>query len=412
MCFAVQKAEDNFNLTPLVAMPFAPLLLAHGALAFGTTEIAFLAVYAATVLLAPSHATLIRLAAVIALFALTCLLQDAFFQWCSNPHWRGFVAASVPVQLMSASDIIFITRLSSAAIPGKNIIHRAYKAIVLLLNLRRIGTVWQVKNVPATTSLTRSQFLQERICTTFVAYLALDAMISGPAPPTSMITARKQTLFDLHTLSRDDIIFRVAGSLFYWFSGFLLIIIVSNTVAIALVATGLSSPQDRPPLFGSIKDAYTIRRCWGNVWHQCLRRGLTTHADFVSDKILRIPRGTLLSRYTRIFIVFIISGIIHHVCVRGMGVPSEESGGLVFFPLQALGIMVEDAVQAALVGKTGFRNAGVRRLFGYVWVVAYLGWSTPTWFYPQSRVGTDAEILLPVRVARPLIGKLRGFVKA
>lgn len=385
---------------------------ANGALAFGTTELAFLTLYAALVLFVPGNANIIRLTGVVSLFLLTYVLQATFFQWCSNPHWRGFAAASLPVQLMSASDIIFIMRLDSKSVPGGSIVNQAYRAIVLLMNQRRIGTMFQVKNIPAPTSLTRAQFLRERLITTFFAYLTLDAMISGPEAPAFMISAEKQSLVHLNSLSKIDILFRVIGTLYYWLSGFVLLIVVSNTIAIVLVGIGLSSPQDRPPLFGSIRDAYTIRNCWGNVWHQCLRRGLTSHANFISDKILRIPRGTLLSRYTRIFAVFLLSGIIHHVCVLGMGVPSEEAGGLVFFPLQALGIMIEDAAQAALVGRKGFRSARIRHVLGYVWVVAFLAWSSPTWFYPQSRVGTDPELLLPVRVARPLVGLLKRIVRS
>ncbi|OJD31222.1 tri7-like toxin biosynthesis protein [Diplodia corticola] len=411
-------------------MPSGSPWLAPGALAFGATEVAFLALYATTVLFVPSHAALVRLTAVVALFALTYMLQDAFFQWTSNPHWRGFTAASLPVQLMSASDIIFITRLNSTAIRGRTILHQAYRAIVLLLNQRRIGTIWQVKNVPPTTTSSRTTFLRSRLATTLLAYLALDALTSGPTPPAAMIAPQKQTLLpaQLSTLSRADLTFRLSSSLLYWLSGFLLLLLVSNALALPLVATGLSSPHDRPPLFGALADAYSLRRCWGAVWHQCLRRGLTAHADFVADRVLRIPRGcTLLSRYARLFAAFGLSGLVHHVCVRAMGVPPAESGALVFFLLQALGIVVEDAVQAvcgvgraagsgagAGAGRGLFArmNAGLRRGIGYVWVVAFVAWSSPTWFYAQSRVGTDPEILLPVRVARPLVGMLKGFVRA
>ncbi|KAF2146991.1 uncharacterized protein K452DRAFT_294505 [Aplosporella prunicola CBS 121167] len=367
------------------------------AFGFGITEIAFLTVYAVTVLLIPRLAIVARLTSVATLCALTYALQITFFQWCDNPHWRGFAAASLPVQFLSASEIIWHQNPPLPA--GKTAISRVVGAISLLWNMRRIGTKWQVPNVK-TTFLTRAQFLRCRLATTFVTYIILDAFISAPAPAPSLITSDKQSLL-FKNMSSKDIAFRIIGSVSYWFTGFLYVLVVSNLIAIALVATGLSSPSDRPQLFGSVKDSYTLRNFWGVVWHSCLRSCLISHADFVADKILRFPRGTLLSRYTRIFSAFLISGIIHAICERGMGVSGKEGGGLVFFPAQALGIMLEDGAQ--WVAGSRSQHWRLRQIIGYIWVVAFLSWASPAWFYPHLRAGNDPGSLLPVRAVNRLL---------
>jgi Membrane bound O-acyl transferase family len=143
-------------------------------------------------------------------------------------------------------------------------------------------------------------------------------------------------------------------------------------------------------------------------WHQCLRRGLTGHADVIADSVLQIPRATLVSRYTRLFLAFLISGLIHHRADLAMGIPHAEAGSLIFFLLQPLGIMLEDGMQT-LTRHLSTPNSGrVPRIVGYLWVMMFLVWSTPTWFYPQQR-HIDPTGLLPFRIIGPLTRLLRGF---
>jgi hypothetical protein len=42
--------------------------------------------------------------------------------------------------------------------------------------------------------------------------------------------------------------------------------------SIATVAIGLYRPHDWPHIFGTPRDAYTVRKCWGRVWHQMMRK--------------------------------------------------------------------------------------------------------------------------------------------
>lgn len=128
-----------------------------------------------------------------------------------------------------------------------------------------------------------------------------------------------------------------------------------------------------------------------NFWHQLLRKALTGWADFTSDKILRLRRGTLLSRYTRIFLAFFLSGLMHFPMDRAFGLRYSDLASVRFFSIQALGVMVEDGVQAATAGLA--IPPRVRRLVGYVWVVVFLWWSTPTWFYPSARVGDPGGVV-------------------
>ena len=55
--------------------------------------------------------------------------------------------------------------------------------------------------------------------------------------------------------------------------------------ACALLGVGLGfwEPQFWPPVFGSIWDAYTVRRTWGRFWHCILRRVSRALLDHVAE---------------------------------------------------------------------------------------------------------------------------------
>lgn len=96
--------------------------------------------------------------------------------------------------------------------------------------------------------------------------------------------------------------------------------------------------------------------------------------------------------------MFSVSGIFHLFCDITQGVPLLESGAMRFFMLQALAIMFEDAVSAALrqLFRRKSKNFGSSlKPMGYFWVAAWLVWSSPTWIYSSMRRATGAP-LIPV----------------
>lgn len=118
-------------------------------------------------------------------------------------------------------------------------------------------------------------------------------------------------------------------------------------------------------------------------WHQSLRKAITGWADYVSDDLLRMARGTLASRYTRLLLAFLFSGMLHLGQDRVYGLGAEDISSPTFFCLQALAIMVEDGLRAMTDHLPIPRP--VRRAIGYVWTVAWLWWITPLWMYPILR---------------------------
>ncbi|VUC37414.1 unnamed protein product [Clonostachys rosea] len=276
-------------------------------------------------------------------------------------------------------------------------------AVGLLWSMRRIGTRWQVKTAASTSQTSRAGFIFTRVATTLAVYLFVDFLVSMPPPDPSLVQISKASLFSLHELTTEDIIFRVSMTIAYWVSTGVLVLFMNNLGAIVSVLLNLSTPEDCLPLFGSFLDAFTVRRFWGVTWHQMFRSFLTGHADLVVGNCLPfLPRHSLVARYTRLFIAFFISGAIHYRADQLMGVPHSENGAIFFFMLHALVIMMEDSIAPAV---SAVLPLSVRRVLGLFWVLIFFVWSTPAWSYANTRVGNDAVSLLPVRLIGPRVAQ-------
>ena len=134
-------------------------------------------------------------------------------------------------------------------------------------------------------------------------------------------------------------------------------------------------------------------------WHQHHRKYLTAIPDLIFYKTLRLPKGTLVTRYLHLSLVFLSSGLLHAGVEFTQGYPARQSGQIPFFLTQVVGIILEDIVQALYRATRGVKwgtpPTPLARAVGYVWLAVFLWWSTPIWFYSQRRLsrGDDDEIL-------------------
>jgi hypothetical protein len=238
-------------------------------LSFFGIEATFLALFAATVLGTSQQATFKRTVSVVTLAASTYLMERTIVPLCtSRPHWAVTAASLLWVQFLSASEILLVTRVHAGQLStGRHsILAGARSAVALLWNMRRIGTQWQVKNVPSVKGLqkqSRAGFVLRRLAVTIAAYLFVDVIVSLPPPDPAMVHADKAALFPPHGLGLDDLILRIIMTASYWLTTGILNLFMTNVGAIVAVVAGLSKPTDCPPLYGSFTDAYTIRRFWG-----------------------------------------------------------------------------------------------------------------------------------------------------
>lgn len=132
-----------------------------------------------------------------------------------------------------------------------------------------------------------------------------------------------------------------------------------------------------------------------------MRKFLTASADVVVYKVFQFGNGALITRYFHLSLVFLFSGLLHELVDIAEGFPRSYVGSIHFFMTQAVGIMLEDAVQAAyraIIGiKRGTPPTLMARAVGYIWLALFLCWSTPMWIYPRQRAirGEEGENALP-----------------
>lgn len=140
--------------------------------------------------------------------------------------------------------------------------------------------------------------------------------------------------------------------------------------SIAFVTTGFSHQRECPHLFGSLAEAYTVRRFWNRTWHQMLRRLLTAHGKYIAHNILRLTPSSKSSVYVQVIVAFFLSGLIH---TRSR----SESGGLQFFLLQSVAIISEDVVFS--MAKSMKIDGHLRSVWwlGYLWVWFWFLYSFP-----------------------------------
>ncbi|KAF9465459.1 membrane bound O-acyl transferase family-domain-containing protein [Collybia nuda] len=150
------------------------------------------------------------------------------------------------------------------------------------------------------------------------------------------------------------------------------------------VGLKISDPEDWPPLFGALSDAYTIRRFWGRTWHQFLRRMVSSHGKYLAHRIFHLAKGSVASSYVQLYTAFFISGVIHHTgdymisCLW-------QGRSLHFFLMQAVAITAEDG--AIRFGKTmGIQGSCWWKGLGFVWCWLWFSYLLPIWLTPIFEV--------------------------
>ncbi|KAH7259548.1 uncharacterized protein BKA55DRAFT_610726 [Fusarium redolens] len=368
-----------------------------------------LVIFASTLFLIPKSAILSRIGAALALSCLqysfyTSLLESSLPQaqitGISLFSW-GLYANGAEQVLLSRYDADDVPMAKERHSDRRlSTVTRLLRAMGMYFSLRRVGLRGEIsmkKRVPSNSIL----FVTTKIVECVGCYLILDAILLAPRPEGHLITREKQSLFNLSSLTCEDLIFRISSSLGNWVIGYVSVRLAHGFVAAVSVLLGLCKPEDWPHLNGPISSWSTIRTFWGTFWHQLFRKALTGWGDFIPDRVLRLRRGTLLSRYSRLILTFFTSALMHRCLHYFYRLEAGEWYEIeTFFLLQPLAIMFEDAAQAATAHVPLSRP--LRWIVGFIWLCAFFTWVTPTFLYPTIRV-PDPGQLLPFSVVGNLM---------
>ena len=99
--------------------------------------------------------------------------------------------------------------------------------------------------------------------------MVLDVLTAYPPDNAkSIYSLEKIGLFNRLTMvTGEEMIVRFITTIALWVSVMATNTIMGGCMAITMVALGINEPKDWRPLFGSVKDAYTVRRFWRYATH-------------------------------------------------------------------------------------------------------------------------------------------------
>lgn len=231
--------------------------------------------------------------------------------------------------------------------------------------LRRLASAMFILLVDQAYTMTYSTLLQ-------LTYADFDASKQSYLRRIRTITVRETTI-------RSWLVFN-----FIW-SSWAIFTATHDLLAFAFVAVGIDEPEDWPSLYGSILEAYSMRRFWGKFWHCLVQRSYCTYASFLSQKILRLPPSSFADRTCVNFVVFLISGIVHACITAQLGFTCGYWEDIAFFMMCYAALLVEAGVQRfASLAFGGSRPDGwICKLVGYTWVFGFLFWVLPKHQYPK-----------------------------
>lgn len=139
----------------------------------------------------------------------------------------------------------------------------------VIFSYRAIGSPREAKNIPRFLSRnpsyvpSRSRFLLRRSLNVVLLFLVVDILSHQPPPNMELFAPRNASLFiGLHMLSTQAVIARILSTGVFWLSLRLTIALIYDTASVIGVALMITSPADWPPYFGSVGEAYTLRKFW------------------------------------------------------------------------------------------------------------------------------------------------------
>ncbi|KAI9042921.1 wax synthase family protein [Aspergillus affinis] len=283
-------------------------------------------------------------------------------------------------------------------------------------NARCIGTPEQVHHIPKPTTHDRTAFMRRSAGFILLGYLTLDALASTGDPEVSsrfLVASRVPFFRRLSEIATEEIVIRVFSTLA---AGIGLLSSQGgcyHLFALISVVMKWSEPQEWPPFYGSLSEAYSLRRLWSRVWHQSNSHKFRAISRFLVRDVFSFQPGTLADRYAKIVMVFAASAVMHFLIDLSAGLSISTSGAAQFFCTQALGMMIEDLVVIVYFALRGDRPSRDRpasrgeRIIGFLWVGSFLVWSFPAYIYPmlyRSNSGLDDSVV-PVSV----VGLLQGL---
>jgi hypothetical protein len=167
----------------------------------------------------------------------------------------------------------------------------------------------------------------------------------------------------------------------------------------SIIGVGLlrHSPSQWPPIYGPLKEAYTVRRFYGIFYHSLMRNAFVGNAAWLVDSVLFwgshstdgviSPRKSFVRKWLINLVALVICGIMHSVALSTVdGCPRDSQMRYYLFIL--IGMLAEDSMfwlfkQLRPRHLHRERIGFCLRFCGYLWVFLFHFWMIPNSLYPN-----------------------------
>ncbi|CAA7262054.1 unnamed protein product [Cyclocybe aegerita] len=339
---------------------------------FETTQSKFILFIASLVLslaLKPSPIRSVTFSIVCAVYLSIVLVPSPTPLTATTEFQLGFIGAQY---LSRACYLVFFTKnpLQELQQKGQNIpaagldiVSRLRWSLNLILNTRGANWSCEVRGLRRSSIHTRWAFVWSQLKWAATFFLLRDALEFAVRHNNAVGALHEQGILDAQW-----VLWRTFNGVLFFFSLYALMQSTHVLGAAIFVSLGISEPSDWPWWFGPLDETVTVRKFWGQTWHQAIRMGVATHAQYFTNTILGFPKGTSRSSYTQLYIAFFISGLFH--ALADFTVTHDIKpfiDNMICFLTQAVAITFEDAIIAI------FKRFGVHR------VPRVIGWHSTIW---------------------------------
>ncbi|CAG7996555.1 unnamed protein product [Penicillium salamii] len=295
----------------------------------------------------------------------------------------------------------YIGRISKLAphIPGKH-----HKGLKLWNNPLLLGTSYQIANKSKSATSFPSSLARFTVLRLgkLVTYVGMYLYIKSRIFPAVFMPLRMDEFDPLHQVyfrrlpsqivpvTLRETLLRCAFVCWWTFSA--VAMLDSAHAALSLVSVSLfriDEPYEWPSIFGSLSQAWSIRRFWSKFWHQIVRRTYTNYGECISRNILRLQPRSVPDKVFVIFMIFFLSGVSHAAVSWQLGDHCGWSLDIWWFCANFFAGLLEVVVTQlfrACVKKLGFKRldeSNWSKVVGFIWVFSFMFWSIPKWQYPK-----------------------------
>ena len=134
-----------------------------------------------------------------------------------------------------------------------------------------------------------------------------------------------------------------------------------------------------------------------SFWQSLLRVSFIANASFIAQTLFRIPKRSSLYRMAVTILSFCMSGVLHATGVWALNPKCDARPTIRWYILMGTAVVIEDLLRRVYWwmrgGQQGKRpTGGWWKVFGYVWVWMFFGWSLPKIMFPMIDCSFSADM--------------------